>query len=1099
MKIRITKLPKLPKAQVGMASTPIYSVNGRQLDPNNPADAQEIANAKAASDAANAHFAQPSSIDMSQFKAPMVGPVYQDPEPESPSDPYGNIARPKAQGQLVNPSTNPGLLNQVNQMSDNVGYEMDQRYQTDPKFKRRLDRSTRPANINTSNNVSNAISNLQNFGQDLQKGIGVTSALTDMFVTNPQRQRDNQARVRSAMQTDNLFPLVPGNMSGNKGDYVAAGSRYGDFRPDEKVANKGMYSSSFYPEMRAFQLGGGLDYMMPSTVLPSYTPSSTALPVRSAAPSNTPSTRSYSNNTSNAHSSNNSGSFPSHYDHNNPGNIHIGGFAKQYGATQGRPDGDGYVAVFPDMQTGIKAMKDLLFGSAYSNLPISAARTKWVGYDNPSSRAIANAVGSDKKLSDLSPEEREKVFNEFIRWEDANVYNQMKKQGLAYQQGGQTNNMKIRITGAPEAAYGGQFGFGIDLGQRGTYDTITKNSYEHVSDTIPEAKNGGATIEAEKGETVVYNKDGVLVHQKIGGKRHFAGGTPLAVPQGSFIFSDTKKMKIKNPAILAHFNKTYKAGGITPADVAKQYDINKYQAIIDDPQADDLSKNTAKLMLSNYKKKLGGLALVQESMKGFPQGVPELAKSTFGPQKPTEDNDTQAKYGGYFADGGESGDPVTDEMKKAAKRAQTKKDLEGYTKVADADGRVYYQKKTKVKDAQHVPGSDTPGHYEKGYNVDLTVRDNGVSPDDIMNNPDKYKTFHKLLEGAPEDIKRKAAEDLYYHGHMPGKYVPGEKTPDQDIPEEWKTDYLYEEPEQPTTPGGGGGDNNTRTIPTKFNQGRKPFFGHNLFVAPQRDVNYAAPMNAMMPEPTFYDPSRELASNEEQSNAMLAYMSGLGSPQSYAANASAVQGNALRNAADINGRYNNLNVGVANQFSPLQTNIMNQLMQYQANRADTLAWNQNQMNKSYNNSLRNYLGSVDKYRANDYDYYTKRNITNAVNPYFNYVDGPGGGNIQFKPGVDQYSMITGRFNMPGMQQQQGLSGDQYLATMQNLRSKYKDLSPGQLNKAIGLMYPGMGGSANNRAMMAQYMSQAMNNPYNASNPIYRGGYDINSPFDTGEE
>jgi hypothetical protein len=37
-------------------------------------------------------------------------------------------------------------------------------------------------------------------------------------------------------------------------------------------------------------------------------------------------------------------------------------------------------------------------------------------------------------------------------------------------------------------------------------------------------------------------------------------------------------------------------------------------------------KNTAQLMIKNYKKKLAELALIQESMKGFPQGIPQMCR-----------------------------------------------------------------------------------------------------------------------------------------------------------------------------------------------------------------------------------------------------------------------------------------------------------------------------------------------------------------------------------------------------------------------------------------------------------------------------------------
>jgi hypothetical protein len=217
-----------------------------------------------------------------------------------------------------------------------------------------------------------------------------------------------------------------------------------------------------------------------------------------------------------------------------------------------------------------------------------------------------------------------------------------KSKGMYAEYGGENTNeedmkkIRIRISGGPqEMAYGGQSGYGLDLGQRKIFYEMPKTKSEIVKNTIQEVPREEANIEAEAGETVYgdIDADGGLEHLKIGGKRHVDGGTPLNVPEGSFIYSDTKKMKIKDPEVLAHFGKkSYSNGGTTPAELAKQYNINKYKSIIEDPYADPISKTTAQLMVKNYEKKLGQLAIVQESMKDFPGGVPEVAKKVIPEQ-----------------------------------------------------------------------------------------------------------------------------------------------------------------------------------------------------------------------------------------------------------------------------------------------------------------------------------------------------------------------------------------------------------------------------------------------------------------------------------
>jgi len=148
-----------------------------------------------------------------------------------------------------------------------------------------------------------------------------------------------------------------------------------------------------------------------------------------------------------------------------------------------------------------------------------------------------------------------------------------------------------------------------------------------VKETLGPVPREEANLEAEKGETAYgdINGDGMAEHYKIGGKRHSKGGTPLNLPDDTFIFSDTKSMIIKDPTILKMFSKP-PGKSYTPAEIAKQYDINKYRKILQDGESGTVEKKTAELMIRNYNIKLGALALAQESMKGFPQGIPMVAR-----------------------------------------------------------------------------------------------------------------------------------------------------------------------------------------------------------------------------------------------------------------------------------------------------------------------------------------------------------------------------------------------------------------------------------------------------------------------------------------
>lgn len=254
------------------------------------------------------------------------------------------------------------------------------------------------------------------------------------------------------------------------------------------------------------------------------------------------------------------------------------------------------------------------------------------------------------------------------------------------EQGGETtnnSNMKIRIVGGPkqmraggqsdtdmDPKYSGQSDYGLYIGQRNLYNTMAKNQYSDAGNTVSEKKETSEdphVLEAEGGETIL-RPDGT--HMDISGDRHTNGGVKLTesqAPKGSFIYSDTKKMKIKDAELLAHFGKTAKSGGITPAELAKQYDVNKYLGLLQDPNTDNLTKQTAKLMIENYQTKLAELALVQEGMKGFPQGIPEVAQSVvaaaMGPMQQGQTasmEEQEAKYGGSmgkYAAGGTSVKP----------------------------------------------------------------------------------------------------------------------------------------------------------------------------------------------------------------------------------------------------------------------------------------------------------------------------------------------------------------------------------------------------------------------------------------------------------
>jgi hypothetical protein len=209
--------------------------------------------------------------------------------------------------------------------------------------------------------------------------------------------------------------------------------------------------------------------------------------------------------------------------------------------------------------------------------------------------------------------------------------------------------IKVRIKKLPQARTGYQVQGALvnDVPSMGgaDYNAYIGKPKLMASKYITAVPRDEANLEAEGGETVYgdINGDGIPEHQIIKGPRHHSGGVPLSLPEDTFIFSDTRGMLIKDPKILAMFGKGGTNKSFTPAELAKQYDIQKYRKILEDPDSDAIERKSAELMMKKYIIKLGCLALAQESMKGFPQGIPAVARPCMEARGITEEQILPAK------------------------------------------------------------------------------------------------------------------------------------------------------------------------------------------------------------------------------------------------------------------------------------------------------------------------------------------------------------------------------------------------------------------------------------------------------------------------
>jgi hypothetical protein len=565
-----------------------------------------------------------------------------------------------------------------------------------------------------------------------------------------------------------------------------------------------------------------------------------------------------------------------------------------------------------------------------------------------------------------------------------------------------TYKVKIKKRTAPEEMeYGGQTNYGLDTTVSYNED-IKKSGLSKFlpSSTLQPVDRESANIEAELGETVVadFSGSGRLEHMKVGGKKHSKGGTPLMVPDDSFIFSNSKDLRLK-ASELSDFGKSKNSNKkYTPADIAKQYDINKYQAILDDPNADDMSKKTAAMMVQNYSKKLSQLALIQEAKKGFPNGIPDLAMPYLEtmveaiPNLEMVNTGNEFNYGGQYKynNGG---------LHKFVTGGNPLDGIDPHT----GDKRESKNPRTGVKSKDWNKSKYSKEEWER------------IKKDLGYTGPEDNKSFQKYLQNKFPDIVGK------YHSADSGYGLPAAGTEiDGLLGIRW--DAIVDEignsgakldpgmlkpkgitfpkpPEFTVTPPPNKQPTPNIPVPNDFNPiGNDP--GVFDYMTPDKKAFMAslynranikkympweAPVTGTTVDPTFYDPTRELASNAEQMNTQMMYNSMFSGPQALGARNSAVAGNAAANAADILSKYNNMNVGVANQFAGVNADIMNHLLDATTQRATRLYDKTTVANQQYDNAVREADNQILGAGINAWNNRSNLSMLNDTNPYF-YVD-----------------------------------------------------------------------------------------------------------------
>ena len=184
---------------------------------------------------------------------------------------------------------------------------------------------------------------------------------------------------------------------------------------------------------------------------------------------------------------------------------------------------------------------------------------------------------------------------------------------------------KIKINKLPKGYVlkGGQIIKEASTG--GASTSSNYNDAQSYASTLKPVPREEANIEAEKGETVLTDISGDGTYQmfNIGGKRHAQGGTPLNLPEQSFIYSDTRKMLLTKDEMKELGIEGKKR--ITPAKASKKFAIKEFMDILKDESSDELAISTAESMIKKNKIKLSQLAFIQERKKNFEDGLPIAA------------------------------------------------------------------------------------------------------------------------------------------------------------------------------------------------------------------------------------------------------------------------------------------------------------------------------------------------------------------------------------------------------------------------------------------------------------------------------------------
>lgn len=611
--------------------------------------------------------------------------------------------------------------------------------------------------------------------------------------------------------------------------------------------------------------------------------------------------------------------------------------------------------------------------------------------------------------------------------------------------------MKIRIIGR-NMEYGGQMGYGLDLARRKVYTDMPDSPEQHVSSSITEDPNPDSpyVLEAEGDETISRPDGSFATFQ---GKSHAEGGiktTAEQTPAGSYIFS--KVLKEKRPEVLQALGvnpKKYGRKGVSYADLTKPYNTNRYIATINNKDADPLSKKTAEMMVDKYRDKHALVALAQESLKGFPEGIPDISQSVM----------PQMKFGGalpQFQGTKRSQVPppaktkeqeIFDEaMLQRLREIQAKKEAGAAIvspRMKAGDNRVpAMQSRQRIG----VYGDVTPEQVDE-----FMARQSWYLKDRPNWDPRKKADVDDFQRKYNERFRERFGKD-YFDGSTRVKAIDGlfgeytynapglEDTPvpqQQVVAQKWicvpgqgpqaispdhpansdpyasgvynseaealvdcpypeKKEQKVEEKPEPWNP------NQVKKTRTE-----EPPFGYMYpdmrrmrtarMFAPEMILPYYADIQSTIPQPAFEDWRAKAAARQAMYNTAARTMAQSGPTQGLAANLSFMAGQQgdplIQDIAQTEAR----NIGIANPFAMAQAEVLNKENQYNTMNKDRRYAGWATARQQYKNAMRNYVRDIDTADIAGWKNRSQLHMVNMTNPYY-FMD-PYTGGTQFRGGM----------------------------------------------------------------------------------------------------